>query len=68
MAARNTKGSRHSTKQISKGKVIRALTRESRRLDRFIERYGDLPIVTPDDQDGNGFANALRAEMKGGAA
>ncbi|MEO8411110.1 MAG: hypothetical protein ABI478_11105 [Propionivibrio sp.] len=32
----------------SKSRVIKVLLREERRLERFIAKFGDLPIGTPD--------------------
>lgn len=67
MAESNTHGAHRAKKQVSKTTVVKALMREVRRLDRFIERYGDLPLGAPEDGEESTFVTALRAK-KGGAA
>ena len=69
MAEKQTQGAARAKKSASQTKVINALTRETKRLDRFIARYGDLPIGTPDDQAESAFMNAvIDGSMEGAAA
>lgn len=44
--AENTQGA--SATEAKKSKVIKALNREAKRLDRLIAKHGDLPIGTPE--------------------
>ena len=53
MADRSNQFARRSKQKTSIPSVIRALEREARRLDRFIEQFGDLPVCpSADGKDG----------------
>ena len=51
MADRSKQFAQHSKKKTPKASVIKALDREARRLGRFIEQFGDLPICPSADTE-----------------
>ena len=53
MADRSNQFARRSKQKTSISSAISALDREARRLDRFIEQFGDLPVCpSADGKDG----------------
>lgn len=50
-----------SAPEAKKSRVIKALNREAKRLDRLIAKHGDLPIGTPEPSAPEANATAAKA-------